>query len=120
MQGQYGKAGDKRLSRVVRDVYQEWGFRRGIMRGFWATVAREIPAYAGYVSSLVGLGHTLTPFQLLCGFVIPHLVSKSLMRIRFRICETTVQEEPRSNAPCVGASQRWIVWWGECASTIRL
>ncbi len=52
MQGQYGAATDKRLSAVVRDMWQYWGFRKGIMRGFWVTVAREIPAYAGCVSSV--------------------------------------------------------------------
>jgi hypothetical protein len=35
MQGQYGAADDKRLSRVAADLYKRWGFRRGIMRGFW-------------------------------------------------------------------------------------
>jgi len=48
MQGQYGAATDKRLSAVVRDMWRHWGFRKGIMRGFWVTVAREIPAYAGF------------------------------------------------------------------------
>lgn len=48
MQAQYGQPGDKRLSIVARDMWAEWGFRKGIMRGFWATVAREIPAYAGF------------------------------------------------------------------------
>ncbi|KAF8314920.1 mitochondrial carrier [Clavulina sp. PMI_390] len=50
MQGQYGGAGDKKLSRVARDMWQQWGFRHGVMRGFWATVAREIPAYAAFYS----------------------------------------------------------------------
>ena len=49
MQGQYGAATDQRLSAVVRDMWQQWGFRKGIMRGFWGTGAREIPAYAGCV-----------------------------------------------------------------------
>jgi solute carrier family 25 carnitine/acylcarnitine transporter 20/29 len=47
MQGQYGDATDKRLSIVFRDMWSQWGFRKGVMRGFWVTVAREIPAYAG-------------------------------------------------------------------------
>ncbi|KAG8734511.1 hypothetical protein FRC10_011691 [Ceratobasidium sp. 414] len=51
MQGQYGAAGDKRLSGVFLDMWSDWGFRKGVMRGFWATVAREIPAYAGYATS---------------------------------------------------------------------
>lgn len=47
MQGQYGSATDRRLSRVFLDTWRNAGFRYGVMRGFWATVAREIPAYAG-------------------------------------------------------------------------
>ena len=47
MQGQYGSPGDKRLRAVVSEMWYDWGFRKGIMRGFWVTVAREIPAYAG-------------------------------------------------------------------------
>ncbi|KAL1738345.1 mitochondrial carrier domain-containing protein, partial [Schizophyllum fasciatum] len=40
---------DKRLSVLAREMWAEWGFRRGVMRGYWVTVAREIPAYAGCV-----------------------------------------------------------------------
>ena len=39
MQGQYGGAGDKRLKAVVTDMWKEYGFRRGIMRGYWVCVA---------------------------------------------------------------------------------
>ncbi|KDQ12030.1 hypothetical protein BOTBODRAFT_429440 [Botryobasidium botryosum FD-172 SS1] len=60
MQGQYGGAGDKRLRAVVSDMWREWGFRKGIMRGFWATVAREIPAYAGFYA---GFEFTKRRFQ---------------------------------------------------------
>ena len=48
MQGQYGGAGDKKLGAVVSDMWREYGFRNGIMRGYWITVVREIPAYAGF------------------------------------------------------------------------
>ncbi|KAL5531850.1 hypothetical protein ACEPAF_5413 [Sanghuangporus sanghuang] len=48
MQGQYGSPGDKRLRAVVSEMWSRWGFRKGVMRGFWVTVAREIPAYAGF------------------------------------------------------------------------
>jgi len=48
MQGQYGSASDKRLRAIVSEMWVQWGFRKGIMRGFWVTVAREIPAYAGF------------------------------------------------------------------------
>lgn len=35
MQGQYGGAGDKKLSAVVKDMWRDYGFRNGIMRGYW-------------------------------------------------------------------------------------
>ena len=35
MQGQYGGAGDKRLRTVFSEMWTQWGFRKGIMRGFW-------------------------------------------------------------------------------------
>ncbi|KAJ7628231.1 mitochondrial carrier domain-containing protein [Mycena polygramma] len=50
MQGQYGDKSDKRLRVVAREMWAQWGFRKGIMRGYWVTVAREIPAYAGIVA----------------------------------------------------------------------
>ena len=53
MQGQYGQPGDKKLREVVSEMWSEWGFRKGIMRGYWVTVAREIPAYAGCVALTV-------------------------------------------------------------------
>ncbi|KAJ1306145.1 hypothetical protein OPQ81_010856 [Rhizoctonia solani] len=48
MQGQYGTKADKKLSTVFWDMWRDYGFKNGVMRGFWATVAREIPAYAGF------------------------------------------------------------------------
>ncbi|KAJ3808673.1 mitochondrial carrier domain-containing protein [Lentinula aff. lateritia] len=59
MQGQYGGAQDKRLSAVAREMWSQWGFRKGVMRGYWAsyhsinavTMAREIPAYAGFYTA---------------------------------------------------------------------
>ncbi|KAF8319853.1 mitochondrial carrier domain-containing protein [Cantharellus anzutake] len=68
MQGQYGGADDKRLSRVARDLWKEWGFRKGIMRGFWVTVAREIPAYAGFYS---GYEYTKRQFKFRYGENLP-------------------------------------------------
>ena len=35
MQGQYGGKDDKRLRVVMREMWKEWGFRQGIMRGYW-------------------------------------------------------------------------------------
>ncbi len=35
MQGQYGSPGDKRLRAVVSEMWRDWGFRKGIMRGYW-------------------------------------------------------------------------------------
>jgi solute carrier family 25 (mitochondrial carnitine/acylcarnitine transporter), member 20/29 len=37
MQGQYGAATDKRLSTVVGEMWKDWGFRKGIMRGYWVS-----------------------------------------------------------------------------------
>ncbi|KAJ3895345.1 mitochondrial carrier domain-containing protein [Lentinula edodes] len=45
MQGQYGGAQDKRLSAVAREMWSQWGFRKGV------TMAREIPAYAGFYTA---------------------------------------------------------------------
>ncbi|QRV84066.1 mitochondrial carrier protein [Ceratobasidium sp. AG-Ba] len=67
MQGQYGAVGDKKLSTVFWDMWREWGFRKGVM-GFlgmllmfaMATVAREIPAYAGFYT---GYEFTKRKFQ---------------------------------------------------------
>lgn len=43
MQGQYGSATDKRLRAVVSDMWKEWGFRNGIMRGFWVSSYLDVP-----------------------------------------------------------------------------
>ncbi|KIM35044.1 hypothetical protein M413DRAFT_449925 [Hebeloma cylindrosporum] len=51
MQGQYGAATDKRLSDVASEMWKDYGFRKGVMRGYWVTVAREIPAYAGFYTA---------------------------------------------------------------------
>lgn len=37
MQGQYGGADDKKLGRVVGDMWREYGVRDGIMRGYWVS-----------------------------------------------------------------------------------
>ncbi|QRW12698.1 mitochondrial carrier protein [Ceratobasidium sp. AG-Ba] len=68
MQGQYGAVGDKKLSTVFWDMWREWGFRKGVMRGFWATVAREIPAYAGFYT---GYEFTKRKFQAKYGANVP-------------------------------------------------
>jgi len=51
MQGQYGDKSDKRLRTIVSQMWTQWGFRKGVMRGYWITVAREIPAYAGFYTA---------------------------------------------------------------------
>ncbi|KAF8351069.1 mitochondrial carrier [Amanita rubescens] len=51
MQGQYGAKTDKRLRAVIGEMWSQYGFRHGIMRGFWVTFAREIPAYAGFYTA---------------------------------------------------------------------
>jgi len=37
MQGQYGAETDKRLRAVVGEIWKDWGFRKGIMRGYWVS-----------------------------------------------------------------------------------
>jgi solute carrier family 25 carnitine/acylcarnitine transporter 20/29 len=37
MQGQFGGAGDKKLGKVVGDVWRNYGLRDGIMRGYWVS-----------------------------------------------------------------------------------
>ncbi|THG94042.1 hypothetical protein EW026_g7345 [Hermanssonia centrifuga] len=51
MQGQYGAKDDKRLRDIAKEMWTKWGFRKGVMRGYWVTVAREIPAYAGFYTA---------------------------------------------------------------------
>lgn len=51
MQGQYGAATDKKLRDVAKEMWRDWGFRNGVMRGYWVTVAREIPGYAGFYTA---------------------------------------------------------------------
>lgn len=51
MQGQYGGKDDKKLRAIAKEMWNEWGFRKGVMRGYWVTVAREIPAYAGFYTA---------------------------------------------------------------------
>lgn len=38
----------KKLSQVASEVYSQFGVKTGVMRGFWVTVMREVPAYAGF------------------------------------------------------------------------
>lgn len=35
MQGQYGGKADKRLRVVASEMWSQWGFRKGVMRGYW-------------------------------------------------------------------------------------
>ncbi|GAA5981146.1 hypothetical protein JCM10908_003999 [Rhodotorula pacifica] len=47
LQAQYGP-NPKRLRDIVGEMYSKYGWKNGIMRGYWITFAREIPAYAGF------------------------------------------------------------------------
>lgn len=44
MQAQYGGKEDKRLRVVMRDMWKDWGFRRGIMRGYWVCTFEPLPS----------------------------------------------------------------------------
>ncbi|KAF7792696.1 hypothetical protein EIP86_003794 [Pleurotus ostreatoroseus] len=37
MQGQYGAKDDKRLRDVAKEMWRDWGFRQGVMRGYWVS-----------------------------------------------------------------------------------
>jgi len=39
MQSQYGSSGDKRLRIVARELWSQWGFRKGVMKGYWVTLS---------------------------------------------------------------------------------
>jgi solute carrier family 25 carnitine/acylcarnitine transporter 20/29 len=56
MQGQYGAATDQRLKAVVTDMINNWGFRKGIMRGYWvacsSTLLRSLMNNTWYCASL--------------------------------------------------------------------
>lgn len=56
MQGQYGSASDKRLRAVVREMWKEWGFTNGIMRGYW--VSFSLFKLAGFPF----VGHHVEPY----------------------------------------------------------
>ncbi|GAA5878222.1 hypothetical protein JCM3774_005847 [Rhodotorula dairenensis] len=47
LQAQYGP-NPKRLRDIVGEMYSKYGWKNGIMRGYWITFVREIPAYAGF------------------------------------------------------------------------
>ncbi|KAK9766915.1 hypothetical protein K7432_003632 [Basidiobolus ranarum] len=66
LQGQYhGKGDSKRLYSGPIDCAQklikEGGLRNGLFRGFWITVLREIPAYAGFYAGFETAKRALTP-----------------------------------------------------------
>ncbi|KAJ1968226.1 hypothetical protein H4R34_006299 [Dimargaris verticillata] len=46
---------------VARALYQSHGFRAGIMRGFWITLIREIPANMGFYTGFEAAKRFLTP-----------------------------------------------------------
>ncbi|KAH8929777.1 mitochondrial carrier [Atractiella rhizophila] len=68
MQAQYGRSGEvRKLGDVAAEMWTKYGFRKGVMRGFWVTMFREIPAYAGFYAgyeytkrNLVGRYHKST------------------------------------------------------------
>lgn len=39
MQGQYGAATDKKLRDVIKEMWRDWGFRNGVMRGYWVSAS---------------------------------------------------------------------------------
>lgn len=45
MQGQYGAATDKRLRDIMREMWSEFGFRKGVMRGYWVRLPFQPPGF---------------------------------------------------------------------------
>ena len=45
MQGQYGGKDDKRLRDVAMEMWVKWGFRQGVMRGYWVILCRPTPRF---------------------------------------------------------------------------
>ncbi|KAM0793611.1 hypothetical protein ACM66B_001044 [Microbotryomycetes sp. NB124-2] len=59
MQAQYS-TNPKKMREIVSDMYSKYGWSKGIMRGYWITVVREIPAYGGFYA---GYEYTKRSFQ---------------------------------------------------------
>ncbi|KAJ1557843.1 hypothetical protein HK096_005049, partial [Nowakowskiella sp. JEL0078] len=58
---------------VAKQLYRDYGWRNGIFRGFWSTVYREIPGYAGFYAGFEFTKRKLASnqdqasiFQLMC------------------------------------------------------
>jgi len=73
-----------RLAAVIADLYSRYGFRHGIMRGYWAsrspvqmiylrqaTVAREIPAYGGFYTGKCAVRRGLLSIPRLIAYFGP-------------------------------------------------
>ena len=60
MQGQYGRGG-KRLSTVVGDMWREWGFRTGVMRGYGVGFALYGLCDPRELNEVLGHGHSRDP-----------------------------------------------------------
>ncbi|KAJ7434952.1 hypothetical protein FB451DRAFT_1194996 [Mycena latifolia] len=42
VEGQYGTAGDQRLRAVAREMWGTWGFRKGVIRGYWGCASERV------------------------------------------------------------------------------
>jgi hypothetical protein len=63
MQGQYGAETDKRLRAVVSEMWKNWGFRKGIMRGYWVSCMMNLKLVR---LTLVRIGNCCTGDTCLC------------------------------------------------------
>src|SRR6185369_13940040 len=69
MQAQYGSTKNISTDAVVykgpidcaKHLIKEYGIRHGLFRGFWVTVMREIPGYAGFYTGFEFAKRRLTP-----------------------------------------------------------
>jgi Mitochondrial carrier protein len=77
MQGQYGDSSDKRLRVVAREMWAEWGFRKGVMRGYWVCT----PSFQMFFSS------SSCAFEVDVFFYYFLCCVRSLWRERFRLMQ---------------------------------
>ncbi|KAG9310790.1 mitochondrial carrier [Chiua virens] len=123
MQAQYGSASDKRLRNVAMEMWKEWGFTRGIMRGYWKTIdhtalctafefskrqfqgiyGQQIPAWALLASGSTGGVRTIvqSPFMSLIHIILLQQIAYWLscypldvIKSRIQLCPTPPTSRP--------------------------
>ncbi|KAI7869381.1 mitochondrial carrier [Spinellus fusiger] len=92
MQAQFGSkaVGEERHFKgpmeCVRHLVQQEGLFRGLFRGLWATVVREMPAYAGFYSGFEVTKRYLTAHQQEQANVVQLMVSGAVGGVSYWLC----------------------------------